>query len=268
MRMSKVRTYLILAEQSLQVAMAYRIRLLTSLLTGLIQVLVLYNIWRVVYAQEDELRGFTLAQMITYIFISYAIRNLYSFYTETTMSSGIRDGSVTTDLVRPLNYQLARLFESIGAVVMESLMIGVVVFGMGVVFLGMHGPSSVEAGVLFCVSIVLSLLVNFTLGFIVGLFSFWTTSVFGFINAKRFISDFFSGGLVPLVFFPEWLRTIALVLPFSALVHLPASIYLGQLSGSEAVQALLIQLCWVIFLWVGGHFLWFQASKKIIIHGG
>ena len=268
MQLSSFRKYLILFEQSLQVALAYRVRFFTSLLIGLIQVLVLYYIWRVVYAQENELAGFTLAQMVTYIFISYAIRNLYSFYTETTISSGIRDGSVTADLIRPLNYQSARFFESLGAVVVESIMVGILVFGVGVWFFKIQGPSSTEAGILFSISVVLSLVVNFALGFIVGLFSFWTTSVFGFINTKRFISDFFSGGLVPLALFPEWLRTIALLLPFNTLVHLPASIYLGQLRGIEAIQALFVQLSWAVLLWVGGHLLWLQASKKITIHGG
>src|SRR5262245_40849854 len=205
-----LRKYLILTNQSLQIAMAYRVRFFMSLLSGLIQVLVLYYIWRVVYAHQEELNGFTLSSMVTYIFISYAVRNLYGYYTETAISRSIRDGSVAIELIKPLNYQLARFFESVGSVLVEGILVGLLVLSLGFGLFQITLPPTLAAGVLFGVSLGLSLLVNFSLSYLVGLVAFWTTSLFGIINSKRFIMDFFSGGLVPLAFFPAWLEGIAL----------------------------------------------------------
>lgn len=260
--------YFVLTNQALQVAMAYRVRFFMSLLSGLIQVLVLYYIWRVVYARQAEIHGFTLSGMVTYIFISYAVRTLYSFHTETAISRSIRDGSVTLELIRPLNYQAARFFESLGSVLVEGVLTGLLVLALGFGLFGITPPPTLAAGALFGVSLALSLLVNFSLSYLVGLVSFWTTSLFGIVNSKRFIMDFFSGGLVPLAFFPAWLEEITYTLPFYAIVHVPVSIYLGKLAGNEAYLALLHQAIWAVVLWGLGSLMWAQASKKITIYGG
>ncbi|MBN1992422.1 MAG: ABC-2 family transporter protein [Anaerolineae bacterium] len=267
-RVKSIRKYLILTEQALQAALAYRMRFFISLLSGLVQALVLYYIWQVVYLKHDELNGFTLSQMVTYVFISYAVKNLYSFYTEIGISSKIRDGSVAMELIKPLSYQWARFFESLGPVVIEGILIGLIVLGVGFAFFKIDGPANGVAGGIFLVSLGLSVLVNFCLSYIVGLFSFWTTGMFGLVNSKRFIVDFFSGSLVPLAFFPAWLKNVALALPFHAIVYLPVSIYLGQIEGRQMYYALLTQLMWVVILWTLGHVMWSQASKRVTIHGG
>ncbi len=267
-RLKFLRKYLMLTEQALQAAMAYRVTLFVSLLSGVVQVLVLYYIWTVVYLKQQELYGFTLPDMVTYIFVSYVVKNLYSFYTETSISSKIRDGSVAMELIKPLNYQLARFFESLGPVAIEGILLGILVLIVGVGVFGITGPSSMTAGIAFSFSLVLSLLINFALSYLIGLLSFWTTNVFGIVNSKRFVMDFFSGGLVPLAFFPGWLKTIADTLPFQAIVHVPVSMYLGRITGRDIYYALGTQALWVVMLWGAGHWLWTTATKKITIHGG
>lgn len=267
-RLNNARKYLILTEQSLQVAMAYRVRFFTAMITGLIQVLALYYIWRVVYSNQDDLNGYSWRAMVTYIFISYAVRNLYSFDTERQISDNIRDGSVTMELIKPLDYQLARLFESFGNLIFEGILVGAIVLVVGVGLFNIQGPSSFFNGLLFTLSLVFSVLINFSLSYTVGLLSFSTTSIFGFINAKRFISNFLSGGLMPLAFFPNWLHTIAYLLPFQAIVDAPISIYLGQIELPQMGKILLGQLFWAITLWIMGYLMWNWASRKITIHGG
>ena len=267
-RLRSIKKYLVLTEVAFQAAMAYRVRFFTSLLSGLVQVLILYYIWHVVYGAREQLNGFTHPQMVTYILISYAVGNLYGFYAELSISASIRDGSVATALIRPLDYQLACFFESLGNVVLEGSLIALIVLALGFGVFKIDLPPDMVAALFFCASLVLSLLVNFASGYIAGLVSFWTTGIFGFVNAKRFVSGFFSGALVPLAFFPDWLRTVALWLPFHATVHLPVSIYLGQTKGVDAVRALLVQIVWVIVLWSAGRLLWSQAAKKVTIHGG
>ena len=266
--MKKIRKYLILTEQSLQSSFAYRVPFFMTLLAGLIQALVLYSIWFVVFRSRDTLSGFTFAQMTTYIFVSYGVKNLYSFYTEAIMCSSIRDGSVATELIKPLNYQLARFFESLGSVAVEGLFVVILVVAVGFGLFSMKGPASATAAVLFVLSAGIGLLISFCISYIVGLVSFWTTSVYGIINSKRFIMDFLSGGLIPLVFFPPWLRSVAGFLPFPAVVHLPVSIYLGTISGSDAVRALAQQGLWAVGLWLLGHALWSRAVRQVTIFGG
>ncbi|MXZ09338.1 MAG: hypothetical protein F4Y79_07805 [Gemmatimonadetes bacterium] len=267
-RARSIKKYFMLTSVTLQTAMAYRVSFLLSFLAGLVQALVLYYIWRVVFNDEQVLNGFNLSQMVTYIFISYAVKNLYGFHTETNISVGIRDGSVATELIKPLNYQVARFFESLGSVIVEGILIGSLVLLLGVTWFHIESPSTVTASLGFAISLILSLFINFSISYIVGLCSFWTTSVFGIVNSKRFIMDFLSGGLVPLAFFPRWLKNITFALPFHSVVHAPVSIYLGKITGKEICDVMITQIVWAVILWIVGSLLWSRAIRKITIYGG
>ena len=139
---------------------------------------------------------------------------------------------------------------------------------IGLALFGLMGPDSLASGLAFFASLLLSLLVNFSISYIVGMISFWTTSVYGMINSKRFILEFLSGALVPLAFFPDWLKGIVFALPFHSIVHLPVSIYLGKIKGQEVFGAIGQQAAWAAALWLAGALIWSRASRKVTIHGG
>ncbi len=263
-----IRAYAALGVQRAQVALTYRLSLATGILTGLVRILVLYYIWRVVYQGESVLQGFTLQEMTTYLFVSFVLRNFYSFQTETSISSKIRDGSVSFELIKPLNYQMARFAESLGSVVVEGVLIGIVVATVGWIAFGMSGPATPVAAAAFVASLVLSLMINFAICFLVGLVSFWSTSVFGIVNSKRLIVEFFSGALVPLAFFPAWLRTIAQWLPFRGIVSTPVIIYLGQVSGERMWAELAVQAAWIVVMWLAGAAVWRLATRRLEVNGG
>lgn len=260
--------YLLMSSQTMQNALAYRVRFLLSIGSGLIQALVLYYIWRAVFLDRGVLGGFTFDEIVDYVFISFVVRNLYSFYTETGISATIRDGSVAFELIKPVDYQLARFFESIGNVVVEGLLIAATVIVVGVVIFGVGPPESVAAALLFCVSMLLSVAINFALSYFVGLFCFYTTSSYGIITAKTFIVGFFSGAVVPISFFPTWLSNFAFALPFHTIVRVPVLIYLGKIPAPEAVPSILLQLFWAAALVLGGRAFWSIAIRKVTIHGG
>jgi ABC-2 type transport system permease protein len=263
-----LRKYLVLSSLTMQGALAYRVRFLLSIGSGLVQALVLFYIWKAVYAGRSVIAGFSLDEMITYVFISFAVRNLYSFYTETGISSTIRTGDVAYELIKPFDYQLARFFESLGNVVIEGVLIGLTVLLVGVLAFGAGAPASLFSALMFVLSLFLSLLVNFALSYLVGLLSFYTTTSFGIVTAKVFIVGFFSGAVVPLAFFPQWLERIAYILPFYTIVHTPVLIYMGKIGGDRIATALATQLVWAALLWIGGRVMWSLAIRKVTIHGG
>jgi len=252
----------------MQEAMAYRVTFLISIMGGLVQVCILYYIWKVVYSGNHLINDFSFHQIVTYIFISYAIKNLYSFYTEISISSKIRDGSIAMELIKPLNYQVARFFESLGKVAVEGIIVCSLVLIIGFGIFRINLPISFSLGVAFFFSVILSIILNFIMSFLISLCAFWTTSVFGIVNSKRFIIDFFSGALVPLAFFPEWLKHIAEWLPFQALVYIPLSIYQGKVTGETIFLALLKQIIWLAVLFCVASLVWKYAARKLIINGG
>jgi ABC-2 type transport system permease protein len=47
-----------------------------------------------------------------------------------------------------------------------------------------------------------------------------------------------------------------------------ASVYLGQVSGVQALQAIAVQAGWVVLLWFAARLLWRGALRALTIHGG
>lgn len=269
-RINWVDRYVGLTIMSIQKAMVFRVGFLGALAGQVVQAFVLFYLWRAVFQYSDRIGAYTQSEMFAYLFISQAISNIQGYFgtPENEISGKVRSGLVATELLRPLDFQQARFFESIGS----GLLQGVFVFGLAGVlsFLvpNVWASASVASVSLALVSVVPSFLIMFSLSYIAGLLSFWTLSFWGLYHVKRAIVDFFAGAIIPLSLFPQWLDHVTLVLPFRSMVYVPTSIFLGKISGVEAVVQIGVQVMWALVLWVAGKALWRVAVKKVTVHGG
>jgi ABC-2 type transport system permease protein len=80
--------------------------------------------------------------------------------------------------------------------------------------------------------------------------------------------NLFSGSFVPMWFFPGWLNTVGLGLPFRSIVFEPTAILLGQTAGRDLVRVLLIQVGWVLVGYLTSTGLWRKAQKLVFAQGG
>ncbi|MBW8349892.1 ABC-2 family transporter protein [Bacillus sp. IITD106] len=260
--------YRSIAKITMQNTMAYRFNYFISLISSLIFILAMFYLWKSIYAGRTELAGFTWDQMKAYLFITFLTNSLVSWYSETGISRKILDGSVAMDLLKPLNFQKARLAETLGSSIVEGLIGAIFVTIFVILFAGVLVPDNAFTIVLFAISLVISLVLKFSIVYIFSLLCFWTTSAVGIAWSRAAITNLFSGALIPLTFFPDWLKALASILPFQGIVYIPASIYLGKIQGVEAVQMLCLQLFWVFVLWMVGKIMWNWAVRQVTIHGG
>jgi ABC-2 type transport system permease protein len=110
---------------------------------------------------------------------------------------------------------------------------------------------------------LLSLLCNAT----IGLSAFWIVdaSPVQWVWQK---SSFVLGGLfVPLSLYPSWLRTLALMTPFSALLHGPGSMVFG-FDPRAAVHTALKLVAWIAVATVLLVVLHRRGLRVVNIHGG
>jgi ABC-2 type transport system permease protein len=265
---SALRRYLALASATVQIRMAYRTAFLLGVISNILILLSLYYLWRTLYAGRDTLGGFSWAEMQTYLVLTFATNLVVGWYTEITISVRILDGSVAIDLLKPVDFQFARLAETVAGALFEGaialVIVGVIAVGLG----GLLLPPNALVGLLSGTSFVLGLLVKFGVVYLCCLFSFWTVNGWGIFWARDAVMQLFSGALVPLPFLPGWLRTIAEWSPFPGMVYLPTGIYLGRIGPAAAGWALLGQAAWAVALLFVGRWAWHGAMRKVTIHGG
>lgn len=260
--------YISICKVSMENTLAYRSSFIINISAGLFSALSLFYLWHAIYNGRAELNGYSWNQMKTYLLITFITNTLLSWYSETAISKKILDGSVAMDLLKPLDFRKARLAETIGSSVLESMT--AIVFGSIIllVYKGILIPENILTWLAFIVSLLFSVLTKFSIIYIFCLLCFWTSGHMGLAVARAAITNFFSGALVPLSFFPGWLETLAQKLPFKGIVSIPASIYLQQTQGIAMLQALAFQLIWLIVLWLIGKLIWTRAIRQVTIFGG
>jgi ABC-2 type transport system permease protein len=184
------------------------------------------------------------------------------------ISSNIRSGDVALDLIRPTDYQLLHLSDTLAAYIAETLMVSLPSYALALLVFGIDPPASWEAALGFVASLAGAFLLVFSLDFFIGLMAFWTVSVWGLAYAKMAVVDVLAGTIVPLSLFPDWLERIAMALPFRGIAYVPLSIYSGAIRGPDIWTNILTQLAWGIALMLLTRLLWLRARQRLVVQGG
>lgn len=207
---------------------AYRTHSMVSIIVGPVYFIVQYFIWTAVYANQSTLGGMDLAEMIRYFGITTLIGYLTMDFADWNLSMLVRTGKFLTFQLRPIHHRSFALFQKIGHrslgflfEFVPCLLIFIFIFGVDM------RPTSYLWTIL---SIVLAFLMNFYVNYLIGLTSFWLVQSNGIRSAFLLVSSIFSGALIPLSLFPDWLQTIQFFLPFQYIAYIPAMVFTGQYS--------------------------------------
>lgn len=240
-----------------------------SLFSSFIQ----YFLWMAIYGSSTEavLGGLTKDEMIIYIFMVYVTSSMVMVTISDLVSEDVVKGTVAMNLIKPIDYRMSLIAQSLGVVVYRFLTpgvliwIGLEVYKVKVLHLQV---TSVQNILLYLLSCLMSYLICVLFDFCFGMVAFFTTYIFGMLMAKEAILKFLTGQLIPLSFFPGSVQTVLEYLPFSSMVYTPVMIYLGKYVGNELVFVLLRQALWVVILYALGSLIWKAVTKRLVVLGG
>jgi ABC-2 type transport system permease protein len=263
-----MRGYLAVMRANFMVGIVYRFGFLFSILGNVIYLGVAYYLWKSIYRHADVIRGLTFNETFLYVGLGSAIFILLKTYVDWILNFEIREGAIASYLIKPIDFGLYVLFFTLGgllvnlaAITAPTLFMLIIVFKVKFVL----GPGLI----VFPLSLLMAFLVSFFIDYFVGLLGFYSESVWGLSTVKEIIVTVFSGALIPLQFFPDALQKILLWLPFQAIYHTPLMMVTRPDQGWEALlRMLLVQLLWVVVLFIGTRIFYNQAIKVLRISGG
>lgn len=240
-----------------------------GIFVNIVQIMVFYYLWMVVYDGNNSLNGLNSHQIVTYTILARLLDLLViQGHVNLILKNQIRDGEVVVELIRAFDFELSLYSSRIGLLISATLTKVLPTFVVAGFFFEVMLPHSILNFILFLISIVLGMTIVFFIEFFVGLLSFYTSSGWGLNNLKNAMLTLLSGALVPLTFFPDWFRRILEVLPFKGAVYTPISIYLGLISGTQLYKALLFQVFWVVILLIITRIFYRFSIKNITVQGG
>lgn len=262
------RKYKGFAECAISAKLNYRGALLMNIVNSSVSLVASLFLWNVLFREQSVISGYTKDDMIVYLLIVFLMQATLGNATEWEIAGSVLDGSIIMDLVKPISFQTRCFFQTLGSSVTEGT-IAALVSGTAAICLGsLEKYAEPRRCILLLASLLLAFSVKFCISYLAGLCCFFTSNGYGVIYMRQVITDIFSGALLPLSFYPQWFQKTANVLPFQSIMYTPTQIFLGRIEGAEAVNLLLLQLVWVIVLWVFGHFFFRFAIRKVTIQGG
>jgi ABC-2 type transport system permease protein len=220
-----------------------------------------------VFENRTDVGGYDATDAVTYVWLAQALLMTVNVFAWQELALRIRDGSIATDLARPLDPQRYWLAFDLGRAPYHFLFRGVPPFIVGALVFQLHYPSPGDA-VAFVASVALAVVVSLAFRFLYNSAAFWLLDYRGIVTVSIVVSLFFSGMILPLSFFPDWLRAIAFALPFRAMMQMPIDIWLGKYSAASLAGALAVQAMWALVLLGLGRLALSAGTRKLVIQGG
>ena len=247
--------------------MAYQIWFWVGLVLNVISMAILVFFWRAIYADTNTISGLAQNQTITYILLAFIFMPLTSNDLVWEFGSNLREGMMIHHLLRPINFQGMNYAQALGALVM-NLVLNTPVLLVAILAFGLRLPSDPLTWLAFIVSALLGFTVMFFFNWFLACFTFYTTEIWGLGVLIQGMTIFLSGSLVPLVMMPEWMRTIVLSVPFAQALAVPVGLLSGITPLSDAPRIWLIQILWIIGMWIASTLFFRVAIRKITVQGG
>jgi ABC-2 type transport system permease protein len=253
---------------AVQETMAYRMSYFINIISQFVAYMAVFFLWKAVYASGPVIGGMGWNEMQGYLLISLFATAIVSGASEFRVARAIYTGNIAVELVRPVDYQRANFAITIGNGIAEGVLVAVI----GLIFAALIGfstpPTHPLTWLYFLLAMGFSFMIKFLIVYIFGLFTFWTTGGMGLSWIRKGLTDFFSGAVIPLSFFPGWLQNISNVLPFRGIVFVPGTIFIEKMPESQIFISFAWDVAWIVALWYLAKLVWHFAMRKVTIQGG
>ena len=267
-----MRAYLSSFRVQLVNGLQYRAAALAGVFTQFFWGFMEIQLYRALYADHAAAFPMSLRALVSYIWLRQAFLALFNTWTfEQALFDMIRDGSVAYELCRPVSlYGMWFTRNAAVRVSRAALRCGPILLAAALLPApwGIDPPPTPAAFAAFALSMALCLGVTVAFTLIVYFSCFYTLSSDGARSLLTPLTDFFSGGIIPLPFMPGWLAAVLKYSPFGAMLNAPLRVYSGDITGAALAETLLLQAFWLAALGLAGYALQRRGLRRLCLQGG
>lgn len=242
----------------------HRARVLMWFLVAFINPLVLLLFWQGALAPNQKLLGWDISSMRTYYLLLIIAQTGLIHHVETDVAyTDIKQGELMRELLKPFPYITLKALAETPA---RILQMSYAIITVSVIVLFLHIPLKMSNEPIIILQAIMISLSAFVLSFLfkmlLGLAAFWMTSIDSLIETDDVLIMSLSGLVLPLNLFPSWLSSIAQFTPFPYILYYPVASLIGIYRSSELWNIMLVQFCWIVFLFVAYLLVWNRGLKK------
>jgi len=264
--MSKIKKFVTIFKINWQNTFVYRLNFIMWRTRQFLLLVGAYFIWVAVYKFNNNIGGYNEAEMLTYFILARVIGVIvFPTFRSGAVAHDIARGELSKHLLKPISY-LKKVFAM--DIVDKTTNIVFSFFEFMLFFIVFRPPFFVQKKaiflLLFGISLVLAVAINFYLSLLIAFFSFWYPEHGGW--AARFLFDVVSriltGQTIPLDILPNFVFRALRFLPSAGLTFIPLQIYLGKISQSEIFLGLGLMCFWLLVLPRLVKYVWGKGLKN------
>lgn len=208
-------------------------------------------------------------QLSSYIWLQQAFFALFSIWTvENDIFDCILNGNIAYELCRPIDLYNMWFTKIISNRVSKTVLRCMPILIIAFILPKPYSISIPKNLFMFLISMLLSLLIVVSFNIIIYILSFFTLSPSGIRIVSTSLVEFLSGAIIPIPFLPDKVRIFVELLPFASMQNVPFRIYSGNISGSQLIFSILLQIFWLFALIILGKLIMSKALKCVIVQGG
>jgi ABC-2 type transport system permease protein len=263
--------YAAVAARSFRRFSTYRTATLAGVFTNSVFGVIYSYAYLALWHQRPDAGGYDATDAVTYVWIGQALLMTVALWgggTTDDLAERVRTGDVAIDLYRPVGLIGWYLAGDLGRAAYHVLARGVAPTFLGLLLFGIALPATPAAALGFVVSLALAVVTSFAIRFLVACTAFWLLDQTGVRMLSGVLAIFLSGMTLPLVIFPEPLRSIALALPWASYLQTPADIWLGHRAGAAMAGGLALQVFWIAVLLALCRVVLDAATRRVVVQGG
>jgi len=251
----------------------YRTAALAGMCTQIFWGFMFIMIYEAFYKNKIGNQTISFQELVDYLWLQQAFLSFITLFNyDDELGSLIVNGNISYELCRPCGiYEIwfAKFFaQRFAAGLLRCFPILLISMFLLPSEYSLKMPKSGVHFILFSITMMMGLLLVVALAMLVYISVFVTMSQNGSNIIAGVIGEFFSGLIIPIPFMPDWLKSIAYILPYRLTTDLPIRTYSGNIEINEALIGLGSQIIWFIVLVIIGKLAMNKVLKNVVAQGG
>ncbi len=267
-----MKQYLSFFKLKFAVGLQYKTAALAGIATQIFFGLIFIMVYVAFYTSGTNNAEISLSEIIPYLWLNQAFFALICiWHKENEILSMIRKGDVAYELCRPQNlyfmWYIRILASKLSSVILRCSPLIIISLLLPSPY-NLTLPSNLTSFIMFIITLSISSLLVTALVTLIYVLIFYSIDNKGIMGMYCGIAEILSGQVIPIPLFPEFLKTIAVLLPFAYISDFSFRIYSGNIAGMAIIKGLCIEVFWLIVLIILGVISTNKILKRITVQGG
>src|SRR5574340_404991 len=225
-------------------------------------------VWTTIAEQSGgSVDGLTAGYFAAYYIVWTLVRNMNIVFGAPFWEWRIREGQLTTDLLRPIHPLHRDIAYFAGWKVVVIVLWIPLALGLSLVFHPALSPNPQQV-IAFAIAIWGAYLLRTMFQESLGMLCFWTTRGAAIFDLWMTTELLLSGRLVPMPLMPDWVQELARFLPFQWAFYFPIQCLVGDYSNEALLRGLAAQALWTLIGFAIFRVAWKHAVKRYSAVGG